>query len=100
MIETVILLKPEEKWRKGIDLDSLIKELNSALNFPGWINTWGMPIRVKIDMIKTGIRTPLGIKVLGDDPFKTESLALEIERLLKNSGGILNAFAERSARSP
>ena len=100
MIETVILLKSKEQWRKGMDLDSLIKELNSALNFPGWINTWGMPIRVRIDMLKTGIRTPLGIKVLGDDPFKTESLALEIERLLKNSEGILNAFAERSARSP
>jgi len=96
MIETVILLKPKEQWRKGMDLDSLIKELNSALNFPGWINTWGMPIRVRIDMLKTGIRTPLGIKVLGDDPFKTESLALEIERLLKNSEGILNAFAERT----
>jgi len=100
MIETVILLKPKGQWRKGMDLDSLIKELNSALNFPGWINTWGMPIRVRIDMLKTGIRTPLGIKVLGDDPFKTESLALEIEGLLKNSEGILNAFAERSARSP
>jgi len=100
MIETVILLKPKEQWRKGMDLDSLIKELNSVLNFPGWINTWGMPIRVRIDMLKTGIRTPLGIKVLGDDPFKTESLALEIERLLKNSEGILSAFAERTARSP
>lgn len=96
MIETVILLKSKEQWRKGMDLDSLIKELNSALNFPGWINTWGMPIRVRIDMLKTGIRTPLGIKVLGDDPFKTESLALEIERLLKNSEGIINAFTERT----
>ncbi len=100
MIETVILLKPKDQWRKGVDLDSLIKEMNSKLNFLGWINTWGMPIRVRIDMLKTGIRTPLGIKILGDDPFKVESLALEIERNLKDLEGILNVFAERSARSP
>lgn len=100
MIESTILLKPKEYWRKGVDLDSLIRELNSKLNFMGWVNTWGMPIRVRVDMLKTGIRTPLGIKVLGDDPFKVESLALEIEKILKNSEGILNVFADRSARAP
>jgi len=83
MIETTILLKPKKEWRPGMTIEKIIAELNSKVQFPGWINTWGMPIRIRVDMLSTGIRTPVGVKVLGDDPQRVESLAVEVERILE-----------------
>ena len=67
MFETVINLKPKEEWRPGMTIESLIAEMDKALQFPGVSNAWTMPIKARIDMLATGIRTPVGIKVLGKD---------------------------------
>ncbi|MEO0163798.1 MAG: CusA/CzcA family heavy metal efflux RND transporter [candidate division WOR-3 bacterium] len=98
MIETTILLKPEKEWRKGMTIEKLIAEMNEKVQFPGWMNTWGMPIRIRVDMLSTGIRTPLGVKVLGNDPYKVESLAVEVERILSGLKETQTAFADRSAK--
>ncbi len=98
MIETTILLKPKKEWRDGMTIEKLVGELNSKVQFPGWVNTWGMPIRIRVDMLSTGIRTPVGIKVLGSDPYKVESLAVEIERILNDMKETQTAFADRASR--
>ncbi len=98
MIETTILLKPEKEWRKGMTIEKLIGEMNEKLQFPGWVNTWGMPIRIRVDMLSTGIRTPVGVKVLGNDPYKVESLAVEVERILSGLKETQTAFADRSSK--
>ncbi|HRE18154.1 MAG TPA: hypothetical protein PLW86_13975, partial [Rhodocyclaceae bacterium] len=67
MFETVINLKPESEWRPGMTTDKLIAEMDKALQFPGVANAWTMPIKARIDMLSTGIRTPIGIKVFGKD---------------------------------
>jgi Cu(I)/Ag(I) efflux system membrane protein CusA/SilA len=67
MIETVINLKPEREWRPGMTLEKLINEMDRALQFPGVSNAWTMPIKARIDMLATGIRTPIGVKVIGPD---------------------------------
>jgi Cu(I)/Ag(I) efflux system membrane protein CusA/SilA len=67
MFETVINLKPQDKWRAGMTTDKLIAEMDKALQFPGVSNAWTMPIKARIDMLSTGIRTPIGIKVFGKD---------------------------------
>ncbi len=84
MFETVINLKPESEWRLGMTTDKLIAELDKALQFPGVSNAWTMPIKARIDMLSTGIRTPIGIKVFGKDLGEMEKLAKEIEPLLKS----------------
>ncbi len=98
MIETTILLKPKKEWRPGMTIEKIIAELNSKVQFPGWVNTWGMPIRIRVDMLSTGIRTPVGVKVLGDDPQRVESLAVEVERILSGLEITQTAFADRSSR--
>ena len=95
MFETVINLKPQAEWRAGLTTDKLIAELDRALQFPGVSNAWTMPIKARIDMLSTGIRTPIGIKVFGKDLGEMETLAKEIEAVVKGVPGTTSAFAER-----
>jgi Cu(I)/Ag(I) efflux system membrane protein CusA/SilA len=95
MFETVINLKPEAQWRPGMTTDKLIAEMDAALQFPGMSNAWTMPIKARIDMLSTGIRTPIGIKVFGKDLDEMERLAKQIESVVKGVPGTTSAFAER-----
>ncbi len=95
MFETVINLKPQEQWRPGMTLDKLIADMDAALQFPGVSNAWTMPIKARIDMLSTGIRTPIGIKVFGADLAEMEKLAQRIEQVVKTVPGTTSAFAER-----
>jgi len=95
MFETVINLKPESEWRPGMTTDKLIAEMDQALQFPGVANAWTMPIKARIDMLSTGIRTPIGIKVFGKDLGEMERLAKEIEAVVKQVPGTTSAYAER-----
>ncbi|MBK7000521.1 MAG: efflux RND transporter permease subunit [Rhodoferax sp.] len=95
MFETVINLKPQSEWRPGLTTDKLIAELDKALQFPGVANAWTMPIKARIDMLSTGIRTPIGIKVFGKNLEEMEKLAKEIEAVVKQVPGTTSAFAER-----
>ncbi|MEX8505980.1 efflux RND transporter permease subunit [Leptothrix ochracea] len=95
MFETVINLKPESAWRAGMTIDKLVAELDKALQFPGISNAWTMPIKARIDMLATGIRTPIGIKVFGKDLEDMERLARRIETVVKTVPGTTSAFAER-----
>jgi len=95
MFETVINLKPESEWRKGMTIDKLIAELDKAVQIPGISNAWTMPIQARIDMLSTGIRTPIGIKVFGKDLDEMERLAKQIEAVVKTVPGTTSAFAER-----
>ena len=95
MFETVIQLKPRAEWRPGVTTDSLIAELDRALQFPGVSNAWTMPIRARIDMLATGIRTPVGVKVFGPDLAEVERLAREVEAVVRVVPGTSSAYAER-----
>jgi len=95
MFETIINLKPPAQWRPGVTIDSLIAEMDQALRIPGQTNAWTMPIKARIDMLSTGIRTPVGIKVYGKDLKEIERLAKEIEAVVKTVPGTTSAFAER-----
>jgi copper/silver efflux system protein len=95
MYETVINLKPKEQWRPGVSIDSLISEMEKALQFPGVSNAWTMPIKARIDMLSTGIRTPVGVKVFGTDLVEMEKLARQVEQVLKTVPGTASAYAER-----
>ncbi len=95
MFETVINLKPEAQWRPGLTIDKLIAEMDTALQFPGVANSWTMPIKARIDMLSTGIRTPIGIKVFGKDLGEMEKLAKRIEEVVRQVPGTSSAYAER-----
>jgi Cu(I)/Ag(I) efflux system membrane protein CusA/SilA len=95
MFETVINLKPESEWRPGMTTDKLIAEMDQALQFPGIANAWTMPIKARIDMLSTGIRTPIGIKVFGKDLAEIERVAKEVEAVVKSVPGTTSAYAER-----
>ncbi len=95
MFETIINLKPESQWRPGMTTAKLIEEMDKALQFPGVSNAWTMPIKARIDMLATGIRTPVGVKVMGSDLSVIEGLAREIEVAVKGVPGTASAFAER-----
>jgi len=95
MFETVINLKPESEWRPGMTIDKIISDLDKALQLPGVSNAWTMPIKARIDMLSTGIRTPIGIKVFGRDLGEMEKLAKSIESVVKNVPGTTSAYAER-----
>jgi Cu(I)/Ag(I) efflux system membrane protein CusA/SilA len=95
MVETVVNLKPRDQWRAGLTVDGLIAELDKALQFPGVSNAWTMPIKARTDMLATGIRTPVGIKVLGTDLGEMEKLARQIEGVVKTVPGTSSAYAER-----
>ena len=95
MFETVVNLKPESEWRAGMTLETLIDELDQAVKMPGIANSWTMPIRARIDMLSTGIRTPVGIKVFGPDLAGIETLARQIETVVQTVPGTRSAYAER-----
>ena len=95
MTETIINLKSQKEWRPGMTIDKLIAELDTALQFPGIANSWTMPIKARIDMLSTGIRTPVGIKVFGKDLAGMEQVAKEIEAVVKQVPGTASAYAER-----
>ncbi|MBI5920672.1 MAG: efflux RND transporter permease subunit [Betaproteobacteria bacterium] len=95
MFETVINLKPQDEWRPGMTTDKLIAELDKVVQFPGISNAWTMPIKARIDMLSTGIRTPIGIKVFGKNLEEMETLAKQIEAVVKTVPGTTSAFAER-----
>jgi Cu(I)/Ag(I) efflux system membrane protein CusA/SilA len=95
MFETVINLKPESEWRPGMTIEKLTAEMDKALQFPGVANSWTMPIRARIDMLSTGIRTPIGIKVFGSNLTEMERVAREIEVAVKQVPGTSSAYAER-----
>ena len=95
MFETVINLRPEAEWRPGMTVDKLIAEMDRSLQFPGVSNAWTMPIKARIDMLSTGIRTPVGVKVFGTDLAEMEQLAKQIEAVLRTVPGTTSAFAER-----
>ena len=97
MIETTIMLKPEEEWRDGMTPDKLVDELNQAIKFPGLTNAWTMPIKTRTDMLSTGIKTPVGIKVAGDDLETLQKLGQQIEEVVRNIPGTLSVYAERVA---
>ena len=96
MFETVINLKPESEWRDGMTIDGLIAEMDKALQFPGVSNSWTMPIKARIDMLATGIRTPVGVKVIGRELGEMEKLARKIEGAIRTVPGTASAYAERA----
>jgi Cu(I)/Ag(I) efflux system membrane protein CusA/SilA len=97
MVETVINLKPPEQWRKGLTPDALIAEMNSAMNekMTGFVNSWTMPIKARIDMLSTGIRTPVGVKVFGRDLNTLGRILTDVEMAVRMVPGTRSAFAER-----
>jgi len=95
MAETVVNLKPESEWRPGMTIDKLIAEMDEAVQIPGVSNAWTMPIKARIDMLSTGIRTPIGVKVFGKDLAEIEQLAKAIESVVKTVPGTTSAYAER-----
>lgn len=95
MFETIINLKPQDQWRQGMTVDRLVSDMNAALQFPGVSNAWTMPIKARIDMLSTGIRTPVGVKVYGNDLGEIDRLSKRIEAVIRKVPGTTGAFAER-----
>ena len=95
MIETIITFKPKEYWREGMTYQKLMLEMDQALQIPGLTNSWTYPIRGRIDMLLTGIRTPLGIKIYGDDIARLQEIGSEIEKRLKEIPQTMSVFADR-----
>lgn len=95
MFETVVNLKPEKEWRPGMDVEKLKNEMNDALTIPGVASSFTMPIKARIDMLSTGIRTPVGVKVLGPKIEIVEKVAVDVENAIKNIQGTRSAYAER-----
>lgn len=97
MIETTIMLKPRDEWRPGMTMDKIKKELDQMVRFPGLTNAWVMPIKTRIDMLATGIKTPVGIKVAGADLAVIEDIGRRIEDVVMQVPGTLSAYSERVA---
>ncbi|MHB8843214.1 MAG: efflux RND transporter permease subunit [Nitrospirota bacterium] len=95
MFETIVSLKPESEWREGMDLDKIKNELNDAVQIPGVSNSFTMPIKARIDMLATGIRTPVGVKVLGPKLEGLDTVSREVEAAVKNVAGTRSVYAER-----
>ncbi len=96
MFETTITLRPKDQWRAGLTTDMLIAEMDSAVRMPGVINAWTMPIKGRIDMLATGIRTPVGIKIFGPDLAELERIGRQVEEAVRTIPGTRTAFAERA----
>ena len=96
MIETTILLKPESEWRPGMTPDRLIGEMDDAIRFPGLTNAWTMPIKTRIDMLSTGIKTPVGVKLSGPDLSVLEDLGSQVEAVVRDVPGTRSAYSERA----
>ncbi len=97
MIETFIQLKPRDEWRAGLTTDGLKKELNNLVKIPGLTNAWVMPIKTRIDMLATGIKTPVGIKVAGPDLKVIQGIGQQLETILKDVPGTASVYSERVA---
>ncbi|WP_027156522.1 efflux RND transporter permease subunit [Methylobacter luteus] len=95
MMEVVVELKPKEQWREGLSYEDLIAEMDRALQFPGVTNAWTMPIKARLDMLTTGVRTPVGIKIFGPDLKKIEDIGKAIEMIAKDVPGTRSVYAER-----
>jgi len=95
MIETTIQFKPKSEWRAGMTKDKLKQELDSLIQFPGLTNAWVMPIKTRIDMLATGIKTPIGIKIAGGDLAEIEKIGKQVEQILKTVPGTASVYAER-----
>jgi len=95
MVETIIQFKPRDEWRPGVTADSLREELDGMLKFPGLTNAWVMPIKTRIDMLATGIKTPVGIKVAGPDLVVIQSIGRDLERILGAVPGTASVYSER-----
>ena len=95
MMETVVTLKPKDQWRAGVTYESLVDEMDGALQFPGVTNTWTMPIKGRLDMLTTGVRTPVGIKIFGPDLQEIEKIGTHLETVLKDVPGTRSVYAER-----
>jgi copper/silver efflux system protein len=95
MVETTIMLKPEDQWRTGMTMKKLIAEMDAAIKFPGVTNAWTMPIKTRIDMLSTGIKTPVGIKIAGSDLATLQKLGEKIEAIVSSIPGTLSVFSER-----
>jgi Cu(I)/Ag(I) efflux system membrane protein CusA/SilA len=96
MVETIVQLAPKEQWRPGLTWDALVAELDRKLHYPGMPNLWWMPIQTRTEMLATGVRSQLGVKVFGDDAKHVEQAAIEIAAALADVPGTRNAFAERA----
>ena len=96
MFETTIVLKPEKEWRSGTTIERLVEEMNEATRLPGVTNAWTMPIKGRIDMLATGIRTPVGIKIFGPDLAELERLGQVVEKAVRGVPGTRSVFAERA----
>jgi len=97
MMETFIQLKPKEEWRDGVTTQSLIQEFNSLVTIPGLTNAFVMPIKTRIDMLATGIKTPVGIKIAGPDLSTIQAIGQDLERILQNVEGTASVYSERVA---
>jgi Cu(I)/Ag(I) efflux system membrane protein CusA/SilA len=97
MFETIINLKPESQWRAGMTTEKIKDEMNDALNIPGVSNSFTMPIKARIDMLATGIRTPVGIKILGPSLEEIEKIGMQLEQRLRDIPGTRSVYAERVA---
>ena len=97
MIESTIQLKPKDQWREGMTLEKLKQELNQRIQIPGLTNAWVMPIKNRIDMLATGIKTPVGIKVAGADLTKIQEIGLQIEAIIQKVPGTVSVYSERVA---
>ncbi|QQD19933.1 efflux RND transporter permease subunit [Spongiibacter nanhainus] len=97
MIETFIQLKPRDQWRQDLTTEALKKELDALVKFPGLTNAWVMPIKTRIDMLATGIKTPVGIKVAGPDLSQIEAIGKRLEQVLKDVPGTASVYSERVA---
>jgi Cu(I)/Ag(I) efflux system membrane protein CusA/SilA len=96
MAEVTVVLKPRDQWRKGLTWDELVEQMDEKLHFPGMPNVWWMPIQTRTEMLATGVRSPLGIEVFGDDLDTIEKAAIDVERAVAKIPGTRSAFAERS----
>ncbi|HSF15047.1 MAG TPA: CusA/CzcA family heavy metal efflux RND transporter [Vicinamibacteria bacterium] len=96
MIETTITLKPESEWRPGMTPEKLIEEMNQAIQFPGLTNAWTMPIKTRIDMLSTGIKTPVGIKIAGADLLTLQEIGRNVEAVIRRVPGTLSVYSERA----
>ena len=97
MIETTIQFKPRSEWRPGVTLETIKQELNSLIKFPGLTNAWVMPIKTRIDMLATGIKTPVGIKVAGPDLRVIQSIGKQLEKIVMTVPGVASVYSERVA---
>jgi copper/silver efflux system protein len=95
MMETTIMLRPENEWRPGMTVNKLMDEMDAAIQFPGLTNAWTMPIKTRIDMLSTGIKTPVGIKIMGPDLTELARLSSEVAATLEGLEGTLSAFPDK-----